>query len=253
MTSPPPAAVILLSGGLDSATALAIARAEGLRCHALSFDYGQRHRFELESARAIARSFSVAEHRIISIDLRAFGGSALTTDIPVPHSRAYIPAPPDQPQDQESPQGAPPTPLPGAGAEIPITYVPARNTIFLSFALAYAEVISAHDIFIGVNAIDYSGYPDCRPDFISAFENMANLATRMTIEGAKISIRTPLVNLTKAQIIKRGIELGVDYSLTHSCYDPDETGRPCGGCDSCLLRAAGFADAGIEDPALFGC
>lgn len=223
-----PKAVVLLSGGLDSATTLAIAGEEGFDCHALSFDYGQRHRFELEAARRVAASLGAAEHRMIDIDLRAFGGSALTDDIDVPKNH---------------PPGA-------IGEGIPITYVPARNTIFLSFALACAEVLEARDIFIGANAIDYSGYPDCRPAFIDAFEKMANLATRMGVQGQHITIHTPLISLSKAQIIQRGLKLGVDFALTHSCYDPGQDGRPCGHCDSCLLRAAGFREAGAADPLL---
>jgi 7-cyano-7-deazaguanine synthase len=223
-----PRAVVLLSGGVDSSTALAIARADGFDCHALSFDYGQRHRRELEAARAVARALGAAEHRVATIDLRAFGGSALTDEIEVPKDR-----PPDQ--------------IP---AGIPVTYVPARNTIFLSFALGWAEVLEAPDIYIGVNAVDYSGYPDCRPQYIAAFEAMASLATRMGVEGRRITIHTPLIELTKADIIRRGTDLGVDYGLTFSCYDPDlATGRPCGRCDSCLLRARGFAEAGLIDPA----
>ncbi len=220
-------AVILLSGGVDSATTMAIARSAGFVCHALSFDYGQRHRFELGAARAVAGSLGAAEHRVVTVDLRAFGGSALTDDIDVPKDR---------------------TPDAMAG-EIPITYVPARNTIFLSFALALAEVLGCADLFIGVNAVDYSGYPDCRPAYIAAFEAMANLATRMGVEGRRITIHTPLIELSKAEIITRGIELGVDYGLTFSCYDPEPKGRPCGHCDSCILRAAGFKEAGVPDPA----
>ncbi len=221
-------AVVLLSGGVDSSTTLAIARHEGFQCYALSFDYGQRHRFELDAARSVAKAFDVADHRIVKIDLRAFGGSALTDDIDVPKDR-----PPEVMNEG-----------------IPITYVPARNTIFLSFALAYAEVLSATDIFIGVNAIDYSGYPDSRPQYIKAFETMSNLATKMGVEGQRITIHTPLIDLTKAQIIKRGIDLGVDYSLTFSCYDPQSNNEPCGHCDSCLLRAEGFRQAGVADPGL---
>jgi 7-cyano-7-deazaguanine synthase len=228
MSASTPKAVVLLSGGLDSATTLALAREEGFACHALTFDYGQRHRFELEAARRVADSLGAVEHRTIDIDLRAFGGSALTDDIEVPKNH-----PPGE-----------------IGAGIPITYVPARNTIFLSFALACAEVLEARDIFIGANAIDYSGYPDCRPAFIEAFEKMANLATRMGVQGRHTTIHTPLINLGKAQIIQRGLKLGVDYGLTHSCYDPGEDGRPCGHCDSCLLRAAGFREAGAADPLL---
>jgi 7-cyano-7-deazaguanine synthase len=232
---PPRDAVVLLSGGLDSATTLAIARQEEFRCHALTFDYGQRHRIELQAAEAVAQSLGVVEHRFIKIDLRAFGGSALTDDIDVPKAHGVHAA------------GLRGTAHQG---EIPITYVPARNKIFLSFALAYAETRNAADVFIGVNAVDYSGYPDCRPEFISAFEHMANLGTKMGAEGRHITIHTPLIQLTKAQIIERGVALGVDYGLTISCYDPDAaTGRPCGRCDSCLLRAAGFEAAGVRDPA----
>ena len=220
-------AVVLLSGGLDSATVLAIARAEGFRCHALSFDYGQRHAIELEAAKRVAEAEGAAGHRVAKIDLRVFGGSALTSEIAVPKGR----------DAEEMSHG------------IPVTYVPARNTIFLSFALAWAEVLGSSDIFIGVNALDYSGYPDCRPEFIRAFETMANLATRAGIEGAqRLTIHTPLIALTKAQIIARGLELGVDYGLTSSCYDPSPEGGPCGGCDSCLLREKGFRENGIEDP-----
>lgn len=220
-------AVVLLSGGLDSATALAIARSEGYEAHALSFSYGQRHKWELEAARRVASQIGATEHRIAEIDLRIFGGSALTDAIDVPKGRGT----------DEMAHG------------IPVTYVPARNTIFLSFALAWAEVLGANDIFIGVNALDYSGYPDCRPEFIAAFEQMANLATKAGVEGRqKLTIHTPLIAMTKAQIIRRGMELGVDYGLTSSCYDPSATGEPCGECDSCLLRAKGFCECGIEDP-----
>jgi 7-cyano-7-deazaguanine synthase len=216
-------AVCLLSGGLDSATVLAYARRESYRCYALSFDYGQRHRAELEAAARVASSLGAAEHRVVSIDLRAFGGSALTADIAVPKT--------------------------GLGQGIPITYVPARNTVFLSFALAWAEVLESSDVFIGVNAIDYSGYPDCRPEFIAAFENMANLATKAGVEGrTRLKIHTPLIRLSKCEIIQLGVELGVDFARTHSCYDPDATGRSCGACDSCRLRRKGFADAGLQDP-----
>ena len=225
MTDVAPKAVVLLSGGIDSTTTLAIARDEGLACYALSFDYNQRHRVELEAAANVAKALGVIDHRVVKIDLRAFGGSALTDDIDVPKDR-----PPEVMNEG-----------------IPITYVPARNTIFLSFALAYAEVLSSTDIFIGVNAIDYSGYPDCRPQYIKAFETMANLATKIGVEGHRITIHTPLIDLTKAQIIKRGIGLGVDYSLTFSCYDPELDNRPCGHCDSCLLRAEGFRQAGVVD------
>ena len=224
-----PRAVVLLSGGLDSATVLAIARAEGYECYALSFDYGQRHRHELEAAKRVAATLGAARHHTVSFDLRAFGGSALTDDIGVPKDRDL------------------------AEPGIPITYVPARNTIFLSFALAWAETLDATGIFFGVNALDYSGYPDCRPEYIEAFERMANLATRAGVEGRqRIHLRTPLIRLTKADIVRRGLELGVDYSLTSSCYDPSPAGLPCGACDSCRLRAKGFREAGVTDPLLFG-
>lgn len=222
-------AICLLSGGLDSTTCLAIARAQGFDCYCLSFDYGQRHRIEVEAAARVARNLGALEHRVARIDLRVFGGSALTSDIAVP-------------KDRQSDAMA---------AGIPITYVPARNTIFLSFALAYAEVAGASDIFIGVNAIDYSGYPDCRPEFIHAFEAMANLATKAGVEGAmQLTIQTPLISMSKADIVRKAAELGVDLSLTFSCYDPDSQGNPCGHCDSCLLRRKGFAEAGIADPAV---
>jgi 7-cyano-7-deazaguanine synthase len=220
-------AVVLLSGGLDSATVLAIARGEGYEVYALSFSYGQRHVIELDAARRVAASIGVADHRIAKIDLRIFGGSALTGDFAVPKGRTA---------DEMS-------------HDIPITYVPARNTIFLAFALAWAEVLGSSDIFIGVNALDYSGYPDCRPEFIGAFEKMANLATKAGVEGRQaLRIHTPLIALTKAEIIRKGIELGVDYGLTSSCYDPAADGAPCGECDSCLLRRKGFRENGIEDP-----
>lgn len=220
-------ALVLLSGGLDSTTSLAVAAAEGFAIYAISFRYGQRHSAELECARRVASAFGVEEHLIVDIDLRAIGGSALTDEIEVPKGRS---------------SGEMTT-------EIPVTYVPARNTIFLSFALAWAEVISAEDIFIGVNAIDYSGYPDCRPEYIEAFERMANLATKAGVEGrTRVKIHTPLVRMTKAEIIKTGIEMGVDYSITHSCYDPTPGGLACGKCDSCLLRLKGFAEAGARDP-----
>ena len=223
-------AVVLLSGGLDSTTVLAIAHAEGYVLHALSFRYGQRHDVELDAARRVADKLGVAGHVVADIDLRVFGGSALTADIDVPHH--------ERAEDL-------------ATNEIPITYVPARNTIFLSYALAWAEVLESSDVFIGVNALDYSGYPDCRPEYIRAYEQMANLATKAGVEGKqKLHIHTPLIELTKAQIIQRGLELGVDYSLTHSCYDPSSEGRACGTCDSCLLRRKGFAQVGLEDPAL---
>jgi len=216
-------AVCLLSGGLDSATCLAVARREGYRCYALSFDYGQRHRAELQAAARVAGGLGAVEHRVAAIDLRAFGGSALTSDIAVPKT--------------------------GLGAGIPVTYVPARNTVFLSLALAWAEVLESSDIFIGVNAIDYSGYPDCRPEFIAAFESMANLATKAGVEGrTHLKIHAPLIQLSKCEIIRLGAELGVDFSWTHSCYDPDAQGRSCGLCDSCRLRLKGFADAGLKDP-----
>jgi len=219
-------AIVLLSGGLDSATVLARAIYNGYRVTALSFRYGQRHLYELQAAKAIAEKNNVFEHRIIDIDLAAIGGSALTADIPVPKDRNQA----DMADD------------------IPITYVPARNTIFLSYALAVAEVKHAGDIFIGVNAMDYSGYPDCRPEYIDAFEKLANLATKVGVEGEQMTIHTPLILLTKAEIIAEGIRLGVDYSMTISCYDPDEEGRACGRCDSCTLRRKGFIDAGVKDP-----
>jgi len=220
-------AIVLLSGGLDSATTLAIAKSEGFTCHALSFRYGQRHAIELAAAERVARSLGVASHRIVEIDLRQFGGSALTSNLPVPKK-----------QSAEE-----------IGSDIPITYVPARNTIFLSFALAFAEVNAASDIFIGVNALDYSGYPDCRPEYIAAFERTANLATKAAALGRqRVKIHTPLIELTKAQIIRRGLDLGVDYSLTLSCYDPTPAGLACGHCDSCLLRLKGFAENSVRDP-----
>ena len=224
-----PPAVVLLSGGLDSATVLAIAISEGYRPYALSFRYGQRHEVEIAAARKVATSMEVAGHVVMDIDLRAFGGSALTSDLAVPHHASV---------EELSPG-------------IPVTYVPARNTIFLSFALAWAETLGAGDIFIGVNAIDYSGYPDCRPEYLAAYEAMANLATKAGVEGRlSIRVHAPLAKLTKAQIITRGLALGVDYAVTHSCYDPGPDGSPCGGCDSCLLRQKGFAEAATEDPAL---
>ncbi len=222
-------AVVLLSGGLDSTTVLAIARSEGFDVHALSFRYGQRHAHEIESAKLIARDAGVRDHHIVDIDLRAFGGSALTADIAVPKDR-----------DLSSHAVA---------GEIPVTYVPARNTIFLSYATALAEVIGSSTIFIGVNALDYSGYPDCRPEYIEAFEKMANLATRAGVEGrTRLDIRAPLISLTKAAIIMLGTSLGVDYSQTTSCYDPTASGEACGRCDACQLRLKGFSDAGVEDP-----
>jgi 7-cyano-7-deazaguanine synthase len=220
-------AVVLLSGGLDSATVLAIAREAGYELFALSFSYGQRHIWELEAAKRVAASIGAKEHKIAQIDLRVFGGSALTADIAVPKGRA----------------------MEEMGHGIPITYVPARNTIFLSFALAWAEVLGSSDVFIGVNALDYSGYPDCRPEFIEAYEKMANLATKAGVEGRQaLKIHTPLIALSKAEIIAKGIELGVDYGLTSSCYDPSAKGEPCGQCDSCLLRQKGFHENGREDP-----
>lgn len=220
-------AVVLLSGGVDSATTLAIAGSMGFNVYALSFRYGQRHMVELEAAARVARENHVVEHLTVDIDLRCIGGSALTADIAVPKHGS----------------------VEELGENIPMTYVPARNTIFLSFALAWAEVIGASDIFIGVNALDYSGYPDCRPEYIEAYEHMANLATRAGVEsGQKLRIHAPLIHWSKAQIVKRGMELGVDYSLTHSCYDPDADGASCGRCDSCLLRLKGFKEAGIKDP-----
>jgi 7-cyano-7-deazaguanine synthase len=223
-------AVILLSGGIDSAATLAIAKSMGFDLYALSFNYGQRHRIELLSAQKIAGRYGVIEHIIIDIDLRLFGNSALTDDIEVPKSRS----------------------VERMANDIPITYVPARNTIFLSFALAWAEVLESSDIFIGVNALDYSGYPDCRPEFIETYERMANLATRAGVQGKqKLKIHTPLIRMTKAQIIRKGSELGVDFSLTHSCYDPATKGEACGECDSCLLRLKGFKEAGIPDPTIY--
>lgn len=224
------ACVVLLSGGLDSATTLAIAKAEGFRPHALSVRYGQRHQAELAAARRVAAALGAVEHREVALDLAQFGGSALTADIPVPTGR---------------------TPGEMGRGEIPVTYVPARNTIFLSLALAWAEVLGARDIFIGVNALDYSGYPDCRPEFIAAFERMARLATRAGVEGAPLAVHAPLIALTKAAIIRRGLALGVDYALTVSCYQPDAIGAACGACDACVLRLRGFAEAGAADPARY--
>ena len=218
-------AVVLLSGGLDSATCLALAKAKGFECYALSFNYGQRHSAELQAAKVVASTFGAVEHKVVNLDLRNIGGSALTDDtIDVPT-----------------------TPSEG----IPVTYVPARNTVFLSIALGWAEVVDAHDIFIGVNAVDYSGYPDCRPEFIEAFEKTANLATKAGVEGKPFRIRTPLIDLTKAQIIQAGIVNGVDYGLTVSCYAADDRGRACGECDSCRLRAEGFLSAGVADPTIY--
>ena len=239
-------AVVLLSGGLDSATALAIANAEGFDCYALSFRYGQRHAVELECARQVAQSQGVAEHRTIEIDLAAFGGSALTDmALNVPHD---LSTEADKAKAGALAKGEA-TEEAGADDEIPITYVPARNTIFLSYALAWAEVLDCTDLFIGVNALDYSGYPDCRPEFIEAYEKMANLATKAGVTGTeKLTIHTPLIDLTKAQIIQRGMELGIDFGITSSCYDPAPDGAACGTCDSCRLRLKGFKEAGAEDP-----
>ncbi len=222
-------AVVLTSGGLDSATTLAIAKADAFDVYALSFAYGQRHQIEVEAAARVSRSLGILQHRIITIDLRAFGGSALTDNIPVPRDRS--------PEDRQ--------------AGIPMTYVPARNTIFLSYALAWAEVLGARHIFIGVNAIDYSGYPDCRPEFITAFNRAANLGTREGVEGRGFTIHAPLINLTKAEIIARGVGLGVDFGLTISCYDPGPRGEACGHCDSCRIRLSGFAENGLADPASY--
>lgn len=220
-------AVCLLSGGLDSTTCLAWARKEGYECYALSFDYGQRHLVELEAAAKVAKTLGAAQHKVAHVSLRMFGASALTDEIPIPKGRS---------SDEMS-------------SSIPVTYVPARNTVFLSIALAWAEVLESADIVIGVNALDYSGYPDCRPEFIEAFEKMANLATKAGVEGrTRLSIHTPLIRLSKADIVKLGAGLGIDFGLTHSCYDPGEGGRPCGLCDSCLLRRKGFQEAGIPDP-----
>jgi len=220
-------AIVLLSGGLDSYTAAAIAKSDGFELYALTIDYGQRHAREIEAARAVARSVGVARHLELAVDLRAIGGSSLTSETAVPRDRDVA-----------------------AAAGIPSTYVPARNTIFLSLALGWAEVLEARDLVVGVNALDYSGYPDCRPAFISAFEALASVATRAGVEGDRFRVHTPLIHLTKAQIIRRGLTLGLDYGLTHSCYDPDRSGAPCGRCDSCLLRAKGFAEAGAADPLL---
>lgn len=221
-------AVVLLSGGLDSATVLAHALAEGWEAHALSFDYGQRHRLELARAAEIAHAAGAVSHRVVRVDLAAFGGSALTADIPVPKDRA-------QP-----------------GADIPVTYVPARNTVFLALALALAETLGARDLFVGVNALDYSGYPDCRGEFLAAFERLANVATKAGVEGGRFRIHAPLLSLGKADIVRFAMRLGVDLSRTLSCYDPSADGHPCGRCDACLLRAKGFAEAGMPDPALVG-
>lgn len=222
-------AVVLLSGGLDSATCLAVARAEGFECHALSFDYGQRHRRELEAAQVVARALGAVDHWTVAFDLCRIGGSALTRGFEVPK----------------------PASVEDIGRDIPVTYVPGRNTIFLSFALSWAEVLGARDIVLGVNALDYSGYPDCRPEYLDAFERVANLGTKAGVGGDRFRIRAPLLRLTKAEIIRKGVALGVDYRLTHSCYDPDPAGCACGACDSCLLRRKGFAEAGVPDPTTY--
>lgn len=229
MNSPGKKAVILLSGGLDSTTTLAIAKSQDFDLHAITFRYGQRHEVELAAARKVAEHYEIAKHVIVDIDLRQFGGSALTSDLAVPKSES----------------------VEELGDEIPVTYVPARNTIFLSFALAFAETIPASDIFIGVNALDYSGYPDCRPEYIAAYEAMANLATKAGVSGQPIKIHTPLIDLTKAQIVERGSQLGVDYGVTTSCYDPGQDGASCGKCDACLLRRRGFEENGLEDPIVY--
>jgi 7-cyano-7-deazaguanine synthase len=221
-------AVVLLSGGLDSYTAAAIAKSQRFALFALTIHYGQRHAREIDAARAVARALGVERHLELEVDLRPIGGSSLTSDTPVPHDRDL------------------------AAADIPSTYVPARNTIFLSLALGWAEVLGAHDIVIGVNALDYSGYPDCRPEFIGAFERLAQLATREGVEGGRVRVHTPLIALSKGEIVRRGVELGLDYGLTHSCYDPLPDGRPCGSCDSCVLRARGFGEAGVRDPLAMG-
>jgi 7-cyano-7-deazaguanine synthase len=223
---PTPKAVVLLSGGMDSTTTLAIAQAEGFATYALSFAYGQRHEVELVAARRVAARWGVVQHLILPLDLRAIGGSALTDAIAVPKGRS----------------------LEAMGADIPVTYVPARNTVFLALALGWAETLGAGDLYLGVNALDYSGYPDCRPDFIAAFEGLANLATKAGVEGQRFHIHTPLITLTKAEIIQRGMALGVDFALTCTCYDPAPTGAACGACDACLLRKKGFADADVPDP-----
>lgn len=222
-----PRAVVLVSGGLDSATTLALARRDGFDCYAISFDYGQRHRCELEAARRVCASLGAADHVVIQLDLRRFGGSALTDELEVPKDR-----------DEQA-----------MSAEIPVTYVPARNTVFLSIALGWAEVLGAFDIYLGVNAVDYSGYPDCRPEFIEQFATLANVATKAGVEGTgRFRLHAPLIDLTKGEIVQLGTELGVDYALTHSCYAPHDDGTPCGRCDSCRLRLAGFAAAGLQDP-----
>lgn len=225
-----PKAVVLLSGGLDSTTALAVAKSQGFTCYALSVDYGQRHRIELDRAASVARALGAVEHRTVKLDLRQIGGSALTADVDVPKDRSET----------------------EMGHGVPVTYVPARNTLLLGLALGFAEVVGAFDIFIGANVLDYSGYPDCRPEFLSAFEGLANLATKAGTEGlGKFRVHSPLLKLTKAEIIREGVKLGVDYGLTLSCYDPDAAGRACGRCDSCLLRKKGFAEANVPDPTTY--
>jgi 7-cyano-7-deazaguanine synthase len=224
-----PRAVVLLSGGLDSTTTLAVAKGQGFEVYALSVDYGQRHRVELDRAAAVAKALGAADHRTVRLDLRAVGGSALTADVAVPKDRSA---------DE-------------LGHGVPVTYVPARNTILLGLALGYAEVVGAFDLFIGANVLDYSGYPDCRPEFLSAFENLANLATKAGVEGGRFRVHAPLLKMTKAEIIREGVRLGVDYSQTLSCYDPDPAGRACGRCDSCQLRRKGFAEAGVPDPTAY--
>jgi 7-cyano-7-deazaguanine synthase len=224
-----PKAVVLLSGGLDSSTVLYLAQSKSYQVFALSFRYGQRHEFELSAARQIAEAAGVTDHRVVNIDLAAFGGSALTDDLQVPKHR----------NDREMESG------------IPVTYVPARNTVFLALALAWAEVLDAQDIFLGVNHVDYSGYPDCRPEFIRAFERVANLATKSGVEGNRFRIHAPLIELSKREIVQKGVELGVDFSMTHTCYDPDDAGRACGACDACQLRLQGFRECGLEDPVAY--
>ncbi len=260
-----PKAVVLLSGGLDSAVTLAHALKEGFAAHALTLAYGQRHAVEMEAARRVAFALGAASHKVVAVPLDAFGGSALTDDIPVPMDREIkvegrrtkvegserrtigdkLTSEATSPNPSRLTHRASPSP-----SEIPVTYVPARNTVFLSLALAYAETLGAHDLFLGVNAVDYSGYPDCRPEFLEAFERLANLATKMGIEGESFHVHAPLIELTKAEIIERGLELGVDFALTHSCYAPDQAGRACGRCDSCQIRGRAFAELGLVDPAL---
>ena len=234
------AAVVLLSGGLDSATVLAIARERGCACHCLSVDYGQRHRFELAAAAQVAAELGAVEHRVVKVDLRAIGGSALTDDIEVPKGGEGADA------------GTGVSKKPGQRESIPVTYVPARNLVFLSIAVGYAEVVGARDIFVGVNAVDYSGYPDCRPGFLEAFARAASEGTRAGVEGQGVRVQSPLMALSKAEIIREGVRLGVDYSVTHSCYDPDTKGRACGACESCEIRRRGFAAAGVADPTVYG-